>query len=122
MHTLAESSAAIVFSERARLELDTAIGYLPANSNILQPANIHVIPHGAHTLPSLPDKEQKKAKLGLKGKTVLITIGYQGPDKVSRKMLINDVHVVLLTECCSCRGLTMQCELWHSYQTQPDKT
>ena len=82
VHTLAESDAAVVFSERARLELDTAIGYLPAKANTLQAGSIHVVPHGAATTRAFPDKDEKKVLLGLKGKSVLLTLGYQGPDKV----------------------------------------
>ena len=82
VHTLAESDAAVVFSERARLELDTAIGYLPAQSNTLQAGSIHVVPHGAATTRAFPNKDEKKVLLGLKGKSVLLTLGYQGPDKV----------------------------------------
>ena len=88
VHTLAETNAAVVFSERARMELDTAIGYLPAMSNILQAPSIHVIPHGAATTMVFPNKEEKKLLLGLRGKTVLLTLGYQGPDKVRRLPVI----------------------------------
>lgn len=84
MHTLAESDHAVVFSERSRLELDTAIGYLPAESNTLQSNNIHAIPHGAHVISAFPDKEANKGLLGLQGKAVLLTMGYQGPDKVRK--------------------------------------
>lgn len=84
MHTLAESDHAVVFSERSRLELDTAIGYLPAESNTLQSNNIHAIPHGAHVMSAFPDKEASKGLLGLQGKAVLLTMGYQGPDKVRK--------------------------------------
>ncbi|KAL4855480.1 Initiation-specific alpha-1 [Chlorella vulgaris] len=89
MHTLAESNHAVVFSERSRLELDTAIGYLPAESNTLQSNNIHAIPHGAHVMSDFPDKEANKGLLGLQGKAVLLTMGYQGPDKCV------DHHVII---------------------------
>jgi hypothetical protein len=72
----------VVFSDRARLELDTAVGYLPAEGNPLQASSIYAVAHGANIAPAFPNKEEKKVLLGLKGKTVLLTLGYQGPDKV----------------------------------------
>lgn len=56
MQVLSESSAAVVMSDRARLELDTADGFLPSNRVALNPENIHVIPHGAPALPA-PSKQ-----------------------------------------------------------------
>jgi hypothetical protein len=82
LNTLAESDAVVVFSHRARLELDTAVGYLPAEGNPLQASSIFAVAHGANVAPVFPNKEEKKVLLGLKGKTVLLTLGYQGPDKV----------------------------------------
>ena len=78
----------MVFSDRARLELDTAVGYLPAEGNPLQASSIYAVAHGANVAPLFPNKEEKKVLLGLKGKTVLLTLGYQGPDKVCDQSML----------------------------------
>jgi hypothetical protein len=105
LNTLAESDAAVVFSDRARLELDTAVGYLPAESNPLQASSIYAVAHGANVAPTFPNKEEKKVLLGLKGKTVLLTLGYQGPDKVCG---------LLCRACNICISRSTQLDL-HSY-------
>lgn len=46
----------------------------------IDPAKIHVIPHGVPSMPVL-DREATRQELGLAGRTVLLTFGLLGPDK-----------------------------------------
>ena len=83
---LAESDAAVVMSHRAKLQLDTAAGFLPTDSrkSKLRPESVHVIPNGGPSdipEPSLQKKAWAKEKLGMAGKRVAITAGLIGPDK-----------------------------------------
>lgn len=68
LNTLAGSDAAVVFSERARLELDTAVGYLPAAGNLLQASSIYAVTHGANVAPVFNNKTESKVLLGVQGK------------------------------------------------------
>ena len=98
-----------MFSERARLELDTAVGYLPAEGNVLQAGAIHAVPHGVHATPGFPNKADKKVELGLQGKTVLLTLGYQGPDKVRGRRARRCVCVCVCACACVCMWVVVVC-------------
>lgn len=86
LQLLTESDAALVASNRGLLALDTAVGFLPSHAAVLNPSNIHVLAPGvaSQEYPSSAVKESAKQKLGLEGKTVLLTAGVMGPDKVIR--------------------------------------
>ena len=66
------SDALVVLAERAVELLVDGCG--------VDPAIVHVIPHGVPEAPRI-DQEQAKASLGLAGRTVLLTFGLLGPDK-----------------------------------------
>lgn len=81
---LAESDAAVVMSHRAKLQLDTAAGFLPSGNSMLRPESVHVIPNGGPSdtpEPTIQNKSWAKEKLGMAGKRVVITAGLIGPDK-----------------------------------------
>jgi glycosyltransferase involved in cell wall biosynthesis len=66
------SDALVVLADRAVELLVEGCG--------IDPALVHVIPHGVPEAPQL-DQDRAKESLGLAGRTVLLTFGLLGPDK-----------------------------------------
>lgn len=97
LQLLTESDAAVIASNRGLLALDTAVGFLPSHAAVLKASNIHVLAPGIvpQDFPNSDIKSAAKQKLGLEGKTVLLTAGVMNPDKVIRCYLLVFVKCLL---------------------------